>query len=97
MKRLKILACAYTCSPTGQGELFGGGEDILGWNIVEQLSRFHDVTVLAHTRNQSSIEAFFANESRSNVTFHYTRLPKWFDIFQRVQGGIQSYSFIWQI
>lgn len=97
MKQLKVLACAYTCSPTGEGELFGGGEDVLGWNIVNQLARFHNVWVLAHTRNKRAIEAFLGNKLESNLHFHYFELPKLLRHLQKIQGGIQVYAFIWQL
>ena len=92
-----VLACAYTCSPTGQGERFGGGEDILGWNMVKQLSRFHSVRVLAHTRNKPSIEDDLKLNPDGNLHFHYFALPGWLSILQEIQGGIQLYAFLWQL
>lgn len=94
---MKVLVCAYTCSPTGEGERFGGGEDILGWNIVRQIARFHLVTVIAHERNKLSVEKFLTNAPHVNLHFHYFSLPNWLSWLQRIQGGIQFYAFLWQI
>jgi glycosyltransferase involved in cell wall biosynthesis len=96
-KKLRVLACAYTCSPTGEGEQFGGGEDILGWNVVNQLARFHRVWVLAHTRNRPSVERALHTEPASNLWFHYFELPRWFGPLKQFQGGIQLYALLWQI
>ena len=63
--------CAYTCSPTGDGERFGGGEDILGWNVVKQLSRFHSVVVMAHSRNEPSVTRAIHELPDHNLKFHY--------------------------
>lgn len=95
--RLNILVCAYTCSPTGEGERFGGGEDILGWNIIQQISKFHNVKVLAHVRNKSSVEDFLAKQLNSSLEFHYFELPSMFAGLLNIQGGIQFYAFLWQI
>src|SRR4030042_4237363 len=33
----------------------------------------------------------------SNATFYYIGLSSWFQFLQRFQGGIQIYSFFWQL
>jgi len=35
---------------------FVGGEAVLGWNIVQQLGRFHQIWVLTHLQNRQGIE-----------------------------------------
>ena len=96
MKR-RVLACAYACSPGSSSERFGGGEPILGWNIVKQLGRFHDVNVLTSTQNRGAIEAELQREPLPNVQFHYVDLPGWLQSLQRFQGGIQTYAYLWQL
>lgn len=96
-RKLRILACAYACSPTAGAERFGGGESILGWNMVQQLARFHQVWVLTHAGNRPAIEASEQREPLSNVRFQYLDLPRWLGHLQQIQGGIQFYAYLWQI
>lgn len=94
---MKILVCAYTCSPNGEGERFGGGEDILGWNVVLQLARFHDVHVLGHTRNRRSVQEWLESHSTPNIRFHFFELGSCLRVLHKIQGGIQLYAFLWQV
>ena len=55
MSNHRILACAFTCFPPGEAG-FRGGEDVLGWNLVKQISRFHEIWVLTHAGDRSGIE-----------------------------------------
>lgn len=95
--QLRILACAYACSPGAGADRFGGGEEILGWNLVRQLDRFHNGWILTHPRNRSGIEAALQHEPLPNLRFHYVDLPGWLLPLQRVQGGVQLYAYLWQI
>ncbi len=92
MKR-RVLACAYAC----RGVELGGGEDVLGWNVVQQLGRFHQVWVLTHPDNRPGIEAALAQEALPPVQFHYVNLPGWPRPLQRFPGGIQFYAYLWQV
>jgi glycosyltransferase involved in cell wall biosynthesis len=49
--RLKVLLSAYACEPNK------GSEPEVGWRWAMQMARFHDVTVLTRTNNQTNIEA----------------------------------------
>ncbi len=95
--KVRVLACAYACCPGGSSERFGGGELILGWNVVRQLGRFHEVCVLASAQNQSGIEAALRQEALPNVQFHYLDLPRWLGFLRDFQGGIQLYAYLWQV
>ncbi len=95
--KVRVLACAYACCPGGSSERFGGGELILGWNVVRQLGRFHEVCVLASAKNQSGIEAALRQEALANVQFHYLDLPRWLGFLRDFQGGIQLYAYLWQV
>lgn len=53
--KLKVLVCAYSCL-LESGVRFVGGEAVLGWNIVQQLGRFHQIWVLTHLQNRQGIE-----------------------------------------
>ena len=96
-QRLKILTSAYACAPGGASERFGGGELILGWNVVQQLARFHEVWVLTHPRNRAAIEAGLSKDVGGRLHFVYFQLPGLLEQMTRFQGGIQLYSYFWQV
>ena len=74
-----------------------GGEDILGWNLVRQLGRFHEVWVLTDSKNRPGIEASFRGEALPSVRFCYVELPRWLGPLERFQGGVQFYAYLWQV
>ena len=90
------MACAYACL-LESGSPVSGGEAILGWNLVRQLARFHDVWVLTVTSNRAGIEAERQRPPVPHLTFHYVDLPRWLRPLLRVRGGVQLYAYLWQI
>ena len=60
MKKLKVLVSAYACNPTGSIQLHPG-EDLTGWKLVQQLSRFHDVYMITHSYNRDGVEKASGN------------------------------------
>ncbi len=69
----------------------------MGWSLLKQAARFHQVWVLTHTPGRSSIEEAVSDESITNVQFHYVELPRWLLPLLRIQGGHQLYYYLWQI
>lgn len=65
--RLKVLVCAYACSPA-QGSEYG-----VGWGWVEAISKYHDLWVLTGAQSKEEIEAELLRrpELRSRIRFHY--------------------------
>ena len=94
--KLRVLACAYACL-FESGVRIKGGEAILGWNLVQQLARFHDVWVLTSAQNRASIELALRQEPLPRVRFHYLDLPRWLEPMQRYQGSVQLYAYCWQV
>lgn len=88
---MRILACAYACAPPGS-EAFSGGEELLGWRLVQHIGRRHEVDVLTSERYESSIRA---DASRS-ANFIFLGLPSFLAPLLRFQGGIQLYAYLWQ-
>jgi len=97
MKRLKVLTSAFACAPGGAAEKFGGGELILGWNVVQQLARFHEVWVLTHSQHQQAIKKGHPQNESSHLHFRYLSLPGLLERLKSVQGGIQFYAYLWQL
>ena len=95
-RRRRVLACAYACL-LESGLPVSGGEATLGWSLVRQLARFHDVWVLTATSNRAGIEAELQRQPVDHLTFHYVDLPRCFRPLLRFPGGLQLYAYLWQI
>ena len=61
MTRRRILACAFTCCPPGTPG-FSGGEDLLGWNLLQQIARVHEVWALTQEEDRLTIEQSLAEQ-----------------------------------
>jgi len=96
MKRFRVLACAFSCTPPGAPG-FSGGEDVLGWNLLKQIARFHEVWALTHSVNRGGIEHAQSQEPVSNLHFHYVGLPRALHPLLRFQGSHQLYYYLWQL
>jgi glycosyltransferase involved in cell wall biosynthesis len=96
MKRLNLLVSAYACNPLATEESYPG-EAILGWNLIKQLNRFHDVSVLTRTYNKKGIEEAVDRENIGDVRFHYLTLPKFLSVLKRNFLGFSLYYLIWQV
>ncbi len=95
-RKVRVLACAFSCRPGGS-EGFSGGEDLLGWNLVAQIARWHPVWVITFAGNRAAIESALQRQPLSNVHFEYLDLPGWLRPFLRFQGSHQLYAYLWQI
>jgi len=96
MRKLRVLTCAYACV-LEEGSPVAGGEAVLGWNMVQQIGRFHQVWVLTSASNQPGIEAALQRRPAPNLTFVYIELPRWLRPFLTFLGGIQFYAYLWQV
>ncbi len=96
MKRLSLLVSAHACNPLATEESYPG-EAVLGWNLVKQLNRFHDVSVLTRTYNRGGIEGAVDQENLNDVKFHYLTLPKFLSVLKRNFLGFSLYYLLWQI
>ena len=87
----KILVCAFAClkDPDRRFGSGGGGEGFLGKNIILQLDRFYNVSVLTHITNKADI----VNEKLfSQIKFYYIDLPKFLNFTKK---WIQLYAYLW--
>jgi glycosyltransferase involved in cell wall biosynthesis len=90
---MKILISAYSCEP-GRGS-----EPGVGWNVVREIAKYHEVWVL--TRPDESKEIIEAELDRNpipNLHFVYFTLPFWQDSrCWGESGGMQTHYYLWQI
>jgi glycosyltransferase involved in cell wall biosynthesis len=87
----KIVISAYACEPKK------GSEPGVGWNFVEQVSRFHEVWAITRLNNQGPIEEALRINSLPNVKWIYFDLPRWMRFWKRGPRGVQLYYYMWQI
>jgi glycosyltransferase involved in cell wall biosynthesis len=90
---MKILMSAYSCEP-GMGS-----EPGVGWNIVREAAKYHEVWVLTRPdESQDVIKAELARNPIPNLHFVYFTLPFWQDSRKWGQsGGMQLHYYLWQI
>ena len=96
MKKLKVLISAFACNPDEASQIFPG-EDYTGWNFIKQMSRFHDLWVIAHSYNKQGIEKKSEREISAKINFNFVELPFWFQIFNKVEFGKRIYYWLWQM
>lgn len=95
-KRLKILISAYACNPLAPADSYPG-EDIVGWNLVKELSKFNQLDVLTRSYNKKNIEEALISKTLKNIKFHYIEIPGFFRILKKNYFGIRIYYWFWQI
>lgn len=95
-KRLKILISAYACNPLAPADSYPG-EDIVGWNLVKELSKFHQLIVITRTYNKTNVEEALSTDTLKKIEFQYIKLPKFLKILRKNYFGIRIYYWLWQI
>jgi glycosyltransferase involved in cell wall biosynthesis len=88
---VKVLVSAYACEPEK------GSEPGVGWSMVMQGARFHEVWVMTRANNRQAIERALAKKPEPNVHWVYFDLPGWLSFWKRGQRGIQLYYYLWQV
>lgn len=90
---MKILISAYSCEP------HQGSEPGVGWNIVREVAKYHQVWVLTRPDESGAIiEAELKQNPVPNLHFVYFTLPFWRDSRRWGQSGaMQIHYYLWQI
>jgi glycosyltransferase involved in cell wall biosynthesis len=90
---MKILISAYSCEP-GKGSERG-----VGWNVVREVAKYHEVWVLTRPdESKEAIEAELARNPVPNLHFVYFTLPIWGGGWRwGSNGAMQIHYFLWQI
>lgn len=90
---MKILISAYSCEP------HQGSEPGVGWNIVREVAKYHQVWVLTRPDESGAIiEAELQQNPVPNLHFVYFTLPFWQDSRRwGHSGAMQIHYYLWQI
>lgn len=90
-KRLRVLISAYACEP-GQGS-----EPGVGWNVVVEAARRHEVWAITRANNRSVIETELARNPMPGLHIVYHDLPRWARWWKRGVYGTRVYYYLWQL
>jgi glycosyltransferase involved in cell wall biosynthesis len=88
---MKVLLSAYACEP------HRGSEEGVGWNIVTQVAKQHDVCVLTRSFYKAAIEAELQQNPRPRLHFIYFDPFNWTTDWRDTQGAVQLHYYLWQI
>lgn len=91
MKRLKVLISAYACRP---GE---GSEPGVGWNVVRELVKYHDIWVLTRENNLPAIATELTKNPLPGLQFIYCEPPCWIQQLNYKQKLVHLHYYLWQI
>ncbi len=91
VKCLKVFISAYACRP-GKGS-----EPGIGWNLAQELVKYHKVWVITRDNNRPSIEAELDSNPVPGLHFVYCDLPRWARWWNQEQRGVQLHYYLWQI
>lgn len=90
-RRLKVLLSVYACEP------HKSSEPGVGWNMVKQISRYHDVWVLTSTEHQPAIEKEIAANPVPNTTWVFQNVPRWLTFWKKGERGRRIHYYMWQV
>lgn len=88
-RKLKVLLSAYSCIPNK------GSEPGVGWNMVQQVSRFHEVWVFTKVNHKAPIEAEIAKNPMPNVHWVFVDVPQASKLIANRSTRVHYY--LWQI
>jgi glycosyltransferase involved in cell wall biosynthesis len=88
---MKVLLSTYNCEP-GMGSEGG-----VGWNLVRQVARSHDVWVLTQPEGRLAIEAALASAAFPGIRFVYPDLPHWAFFWKHERRYSNLYYYLWQL
>ena len=98
-KAWNILASAYACHPFAAEKSFPG-EALLGWNLVEQISKFPEtkrLIVLTRDFDRQILAKEVQLRQLYNVKLIFISLPKRFEVLLKNFFGFRLYYLLWQI
>ncbi len=96
MNMKKVLITAYAVNP------YKGSEDAMGWHMLLQAARYHNVTAVTRKNNRPSIEEYMAAHPEmkvlfSRLSFLYFDWPKWALGWKKGPVLSMIYYYGWQL
>jgi glycosyltransferase involved in cell wall biosynthesis len=69
----------------------------VGWNLVRELVKYHDIWVLTRENNRPAIEAELTQNPLSRLQFIYCEPPGWVQQLNYKQRLVHLHYYLWQI
>ncbi|MGL5082237.1 MAG: glycosyltransferase family 4 protein [Microcoleaceae cyanobacterium] len=91
MRCLNVLISAYACRP---GE---GSEPGVGWNIAQEIAKYHKVWVFTRENNRSYIEHELEQHPLPNLNFVYCEPSKGLQALNNNQRLVHLHYYFWQV
>jgi glycosyltransferase involved in cell wall biosynthesis len=90
---MKILISAYACQPKE------GSEPGIGWNLVKQIAKYHEVWVLTRLNNEVLIKTELAKNPIPKLHFVYLDIWGWSKLWKPGEVGkeVRIHYYLWQI
>ncbi|MCT7985720.1 glycosyltransferase [Laspinema sp. A4] len=88
---MRVLVSSYACRP------HVGSEPGVGWNVIQQLVKYHEIWAITREDNRPSIEAELAQNPVKGLHFIYYDFPDWATWWNKNQRGVQFHYYLWQI
>ncbi len=88
---MKVLISAYACEPGL------GSEPGVGWNLIQEVGKYHQVWVLTSNCHRQGIEKELARNPQPNIHFIYFDPLGWVLNWSRGGKGVQLHYYLWQI
>lgn len=90
-RRLKVLLFAYSVAPNV------GSEPSVGWNMVREISQYHDVWVITRADRQEKIDPELQKTPLPHVKWIYYDLPSWMVSWRKGKKNQNIHYYIWQL
>jgi len=102
MKRMNVLISAFACHPPLEAgapeeeKWLASGESILGWNICNQVARFHETWAITQARNRPGIERAQKRGEGAGIHFQYIDYKLWWKKLWNKSFPLHFYYYFWQ-
>jgi len=93
---MKILISAYACNPKAPSDSHPG-EDITGWNLIEQLSNYFELIIITREYNKYVLDKTINSKKFNNISVYYVDLPSLPRIIKNNYFGYRICYWLWQI
>ncbi len=90
-RRLRILISSYAMGPNQ------GSEPGKGWNVVKEVSKYHDVWVITRSENRPKIEKVTDIAPLENIHWIYFDTPYWLTFWYRGAKTRIFHYYLWQL
>jgi len=92
---MKVLISAYAFNPIGSMQLHPG-EDLVGWRLVQQINKRHDLWILTHGYNREAVMEEMAKGELEGANVIFINLSLLKKILYKAGFGERIYYYIWQ-